>query len=80
MENDIVKIKIDRIEENSAIAFSDNGRKFLFTSDGTEVRENDICNAVIDSDGKIISINVAKEETFTKKQGLKERLKKLFSK
>ena len=80
MENDTVKIKIDRIEENIVTAFSDDGKIFLFPRNGTEVHENDICYAVIGSDGKIVSITVQNEETVAKKQSLKERLKKLFSK
>ena len=80
MENQIVKIKIDRIEENTVIAFSDCGKKFVFPNGIFNVRENDICNAVINDNGTVLSIEVDKEETANKKQSLMLKLKKLFAK
>lgn len=80
MENEVVKIKVDRIEENIVTTFSDSGKKFVFPSGIFNVRENDICNAVINDNGEILSIEVDNEETANKKQSLMSRLKKLFTK
>ncbi len=80
MENDVIKIRIDRIEENLIIAFSASGKRFAFENCYSDINEGDICNAVISNDGEVLSVVPDKKATFIKKEGLRARLKRLFSK
>lgn len=76
----VKKIKINRIEEHTVIAFLDSGDMLTFPSNIADLHENDICNAVFDDLGNIISVTVLPEETFKEKQRLRSKLRKLFKK
>ncbi|MBQ4150888.1 MAG: DUF3006 family protein [Clostridia bacterium] len=74
------KLQIDRIEEEIAVAFSKDGKKYIIKSFDNAFCEGDIINATIDESGNVASFEVLSEETSLKKSTLLERLKKLFKK
>lgn len=80
MDKHVKKLTVDRIEEGIIVAFSDSGEKYISQGKLANISENDIIMATITDDFKILSARVLAEETKTKINSLKERLKSLFSK
>ncbi len=78
--NTFTKLKIDRIEEGIAIAFSNEGEEYHFSQKFANVRENDICDAIINDEGKVISLSVNSQETKRIRDRMHAKLNKLFNK
>ena len=78
--NTFAKLKIDRIEEGIAIAFSNEGEEYHFPQKFANVRENDICDAIFNDEGKVISLSVNNQETQRSRDRLQTKLNKLFNK
>ena len=74
------KLRIDRIEEGIVIAFSEREEEFHFPLELAYVKENDVCDAVIDEEGKVISLTVSANETTDAKSRIQSKLSKLFNK
>ena len=74
------KLKIDRIEEGIVIAFSDDGEEYHFSQRLANVHENDVCDAVINSDSKVVSLAINNRETQCNKDRVRNKLNKLFTK
>ena len=78
--NTFTKLKIDRIEEGIAVAFSSEGNEYHFPQSFANVRENDVCDAIINDEGKVVSLSVNNRETQLNSDRMRTKLNKLFNK
>lgn len=75
-----ITLHVDRIEENTVVAFSDSGTKFSFKKADFGIKESDVIIATLNKKGEVIDIMVSKKDTEKIKLSLRKRLKKLFNK
>ncbi len=80
MYTECKKLRVDRIEEGIAVAFSEDGTEYRIPQEFAAVQESDILMATIHENGEVTTVEVLREETQEKKQRLRSRLKKLFNK
>ena len=80
MYTECKKLRVDRIEEGIAVAFSEDGTEYRIPQELAAVRESDILMATIHENSEIAAIEVLPKETAAKKSALRSRLKKLFNK
>lgn len=74
------KLRIDRIEENIAVAYDDGGNEYKIIEEPLQIKESDIVTAEFDECGNIIAISTEEEETAAVKNDFQGRLDKLFGK
>ena len=75
-----MELRVDRIENEIAVAYSDTGREYRFTKEPKELRDGDIILATIGKDGKITAVEILGDKTAQVKAELQSRLHKLFKK
>ena len=72
------ELRVDRIEEGIAIAFDENGAKYIFSQNDFPACEGDIAHATFDRNGRITEIKIFKKKTNEEKELLQSRLSNLF--
>ena len=80
METENKKMRVDRIEEGLAVAYTDDGQEYILRKEIAYLKENDILLADIDQNGNVVNVQVRREETEKAKQTIKNRLQNLFNK
>ncbi|MBQ4599310.1 MAG: DUF3006 domain-containing protein [Clostridia bacterium] len=80
MEAESKKMRVDRIEEGLAVAYTDDGKEYILRENIANLKESDIIMATADENGNVIKVQVQREETENVKQTMKNRLQNLFNK
>lgn len=80
MEAESKKMRVDRIEEGLAVAYTDDGKEYILRENIADLKESDIIIATADENGNVIKVQVQREETENVKQTMKNRLQNLFNK
>ncbi|MBE6680229.1 MAG: hypothetical protein E7598_06895 [Ruminococcaceae bacterium] len=73
-------LHIDRIEDKTVIAFSDDGSKFSFFISDYKLSESDVVLATINDSGDVVDLKPIPSATNKTKTSLRKRLKSLFKK
>ena len=74
------ELRVDRIEEGMAIAYSTDGTEYCMCQKIADVQESDILLADINADGNVVSVTVLQSKTEEVKTSMQARLHKLFGK
>ena len=74
------ELRVDRIEENIAVAYDSDNNEYTFFKTDFFVSEGDIIDAVFDDAETIVKVTVKAEQTLNEKELLKARLSNLFKK
>lgn len=80
METENKKMRVDRIEEGLAVAYTDDGQEYTIRREIADLKENDLIMATVSESGEIVAAEVLETETAAKKEELRSRLKNLFNK
>ena len=75
-----MELRVDRIENGIAVAYSDTGREYRFAKRPKELRDGDIIRATIGKNGEIIIVEILGDKTTQVKVEMQNRLHKLFNK
>ena len=74
------ELRIDRIENGIAVAYSDTGQEYRFPKTPENLCEGDIVRAALTACGQVTAVEILTEKTAQIKEEMRTRLHKLFIK